>query len=210
VGGDWYDAFRLPDDDACLVIGDVAGHDQQAAAVMGQVRNVLRGVAQSVGTPPARVLDALDRAMEQLRLPAMSSALVLVAGRGGPHSALGAEDGGTPVVFSSAGHLPPLLLEPDGTARLLWSEPDLMLGVHPGTPRHDHRVVLAPGATLLLFTDGLVERRDVGLEAGLERLRSTSSGLHTLELENLCEAVLHQVGGAPEDDIALLVVRRRT
>jgi serine phosphatase RsbU (regulator of sigma subunit) len=208
VGGDWYDAFRLPDGDACLVIGDVTGHDQRAAAVMGQLRNVLRGVALTVGSPPSLVLGALDRAMDQLGQPAMSSALVLVAGRDE-----GATEGtaeGTALTWSSAGHLPPLLLEPDGTARLLWSEPDLMLGVHPGTPRHDHRVVLAPGATLLLFTDGLVERRDVGLEAGLERLRSTSSGLHTLELENLCEAVLHQVGGAPEDDIALLVVRRRT
>lgn len=204
VGGDWYDAFRLPDGDACLVIGDVAGHDQRAAAVMGQLRNVLRGVALTVGSPPSLVLGALDRAMDQLGQPAMSSALVLVAGRDDEGAAAG-----TAVTWSSAGHLPPLLLEPDGTARLLWSEADLMLGVHPGTPRHDHRFVLAPGATLLLFTDGLVERRDVGLEAGLESLRATSAGLQTLDLDNLCEAVLHQVGGAPEDDIALLAVRRR-
>jgi serine phosphatase RsbU (regulator of sigma subunit) len=205
VGGDWYDAFRLSEEEACLVIGDVAGHDQQAAAVMGQLRNVLRGVAMTVGSPPSHVLGALDRAMEQLGQPAMCSALVLVAGRDGAASG----PAGTPVQWSSAGHLPPLLLEPDGTARLLWSEPDLMLGVHPVTERHDSRLVLAPGATLLLFTDGLVERRDIGLEAGLERLRATSTGLQALDLENLCDAVLHQVGGAPEDDIALLAVRRR-
>ncbi|MFC5381996.1 SpoIIE family protein phosphatase [Aquipuribacter nitratireducens] len=210
VGGDWYDAFRLPDDDACLVIGDVAGHDQRAAAVMGQVRNVLRGVAQSVGTPPSRVLGALDRAMDQLGVAAMSSALVLVAGRGGEHSSLGPLDGSTPVVFSSAGHLPPLLLSPDGTARLLWTDADLMLGVDPRAERHDTRVDLAPGATLLLFTDGLVERRDVGLEQGLERLREAAADLHHLGLEALCDAVLTQVGGAPEDDLALLAVRRRT
>ncbi|WP_336921998.1 SpoIIE family protein phosphatase [Aquipuribacter sp. SD81] len=204
VGGDWYDAFRLSQDDACLVIGDVAGHDQQAAAVMGQLRNVLRGVALSVGTPPSRVLGALDRAMDRLSLSAMSSAVVMVAGLGG-----GDGGDGTTIEWSSAGHLPPLLLEPDGTVRLLWSDPDLMLGIDPTTERRDSRTHLPPGATLVLYTDGLVERRDVGLELGLDRLRTAAEGLHGLGLEQLCDLLLQQVGGDPEDDIALVAVRHR-
>ena len=115
VGGDWYDAFLLQDGTTTLVVGDVTGHDRNAAAAMGQIRNVLRGVAQIVQEPPDAVLSALDRALHNLAVDALATA-VLVQVRQDEEQR---EQGLRELTWSNAGHPPPLLLRPDGTAELL-------------------------------------------------------------------------------------------
>ncbi|MCW2614870.1 MAG: Sensor phosphatase, partial [Frankiales bacterium] len=105
VGGDWYDAFTTPDGALSLVIGDVAGHDEDAAAAMAQVRNVLRGVAQTLGEPPAAVLAGLDRALEGLRLTLLATVVL---------AQLVETPGGRRLTWCNAGHPPPLLLRADG------------------------------------------------------------------------------------------------
>jgi PAS domain S-box-containing protein len=203
VGGDWYDAFVTPQGHTTLVIGDVAGHDRNAAAGMAQVRNLLRGIAQTLGQPPAAVLAALDRALAALDVPALATAVL--AQVHSPPARSGAT--GTRVLrWSSAGHLPPLLLTRDGEARLLRTEADLLLGLAPQTPRADHEVPLEPRSTVLLYTDGLIERRGESLDNGLERLRRTAQELTGLAVEQLCDALLEQLGHDAEDDVALLVV----
>lgn len=202
VGGDWYDAFRVGDDTLCLVIGDVAGHDHQAAVHMAQVRNVLRGVAHAVVGPPAAVLEALDRALRDLVVDAVATAVLATVTEG---------TGGGPrtLRWSSAGHPPPLLLHADGHVEHLDSTPDLLLGVRAETSRHDHEHVLPPGSTLVLYTDGLVERRHEHLGAGLARLQRNATALGALPLEELCSTLLARQSHGHEDDVALIALRAR-
>ena len=205
VGGDWYDAFLVRDGGTLLAIGDVAGHDQDAAAAMGQVRNLLRGVAYSIGEPPAAVLSELDRAMRDLGTGVLATALLARVEPPGPD-----EDAGTPTLqlrWSNAGHPPPLLINPDGTAELLGHEPELLLGLEPATRRSDHTHAIRPGATVVLYTDGLVERRGGTVEDGLTWLVGVSARLGGLPVGDLCDVLLGEVMGSAEDDIALLAVR---
>lgn len=207
VGGDWYDAFLVRDGGTLLSIGDVAGHDQDAAAAMGQVRNLLRGIAYSIGEPPAAVLSELDRAMRDLGTGVLATAVLARVEPPEPD-----EDTGAPTLqlrWSNAGHPPPLLINPDGTAELLAHEPELLLGLEPATRRGDHTQVVRPGATVVLYTDGLVERRGGTVEDGLSWLVGVSAGLGRLPVEDLCDVLLGEVMGSAEDDIALLAVRAR-
>jgi hypothetical protein len=197
VGGDWYDAFRLPDGALTLVVGDVAGHDQHAAAAMAQIRNLTRGVAHSVDGTPAEVLAAVDRAMVGLDVGVVATALLFQV-----HD----RDGVREARWSNAGHLPPVLIGPDGSSRLLETAPDLLLGLEPSLDRHDHAVELAPGSTLVLFTDGLVERRGVVLQDSLEWVAEELAGRQDHTAEELCEHLIGRVGTLA-DDVALLVVR---
>ena len=202
VGGDWYDAFMLPDGATVLVVGDVAGHDRNAAATMAQVRNVLRGVAQTLEKPPAAVLSALDRTLRDLAVDGLVTAVL-----GRIEQVERVADRGTRVLrWSNAGHPPPLLIDGDGAAALLQRDPDLLLGLDPGTARTDHEQVLDPGATLLLYTDGLVERRGASLDEGLDWLVATATRLAPLPLEEFCTRLLGEQSDAT-DDIALLAVR---
>ena len=203
VGGDWYDAFMTSEATTSLVIGDVTGHDQEAAAAMGQLRNLLRGIGHAIGDPSAAVLSALDRAVHDLAVDAMATIVLAQVEQTPEHRAAGTRL----LRWSNAGHPPPLLITPDGEARLLDTEPDLLIGLDPDTGRHDHTVVLQPGATVLLYTDGLIERRDAPLDAGLAWLADTAGRLSHLDLEDLCDELLAQVGGQVDDDVALLALR---
>jgi serine phosphatase RsbU (regulator of sigma subunit) len=203
VGGDWYDAFLTPDGSTVLVIGDVAGHDRTAAATMGQIRNVLRGVAYTLVEPPAAVLSALDRALRGLAVDTLATAVLAQVEQAPDH----ADQGLRVLHWSNAGHPPPLLIRPDGSVRLLEHEPDLLLGYEPAAPRADHQVTLEPGATVVMYTDGLVERRGERLDDGLERLRAHAAELSGLTLEQLCDALLAGVPDESDDDIALVAVR---
>lgn len=185
------------------MVGDVTGHDQHAAAVRAQLRNVLRGVAQTLPEPPAAVLSALDAALGRLHVGTLATA-VLCQVQQSPQQA-GA--GQRLLRWSNAGHPPPLLLPPDGTARYLTAPPDLLLGLDPGTARTDSQVLLDDGATLVLYTDGLVERRDQSLDSGLNQLRTTASELRALPVEQLCDALLERLADNDQDDVALLVLR---
>ena len=203
IGGDWYDCFVAASGATTLVVGDVAGHDRAAAAAMGQVRNLLRGVSMTLGEPPAAVLAGLDRAMHQLAVGVIATAVLAQVEQTDAEKAAGLRT----LRWSNAGHPPPVLIAPGGGARLLQAPPDLLLGLLPEAARSDHAVTLEPGATVVLYTDGLVERRDAPLQQGLEWLRATLEQLHHLPAEELCDALLARLDGAPEDDVALLVLR---
>ena len=202
IGGDWYDAFEMDDGALTLVVGDVSGHDRNAAAEMGQLRNVLRGVAQTVLGSPAVVLTALDTALARLRVRTLATALLAQVRQDPAQVAAGT----CTVRWSNAGHPAPVLLA-GGTATVLDRRPDLLLGVDHRTRRGDHELELPAGATFLLFTDGLVERRGEDLDTGTERLRAVAAELDGLPVEDLCDALLDRLGGAVDDDVAVLVVR---
>ena len=204
VGGDWYDAFGLPDGTTMLVIGDVAGHDAPAAAVMAQTRGMLRAVAQSVDGSPATVLATLDRAFTNLGMQTLVTVAIatvdlrpVVAGVPGP----------VPLHWSNAGHPPPVLICADGTIKLLERRPDRLLGVSPDSERADHETFLGPGDTLLLYTDGLVERRTVPLDDGTAWLVRELAAIGRAPLDRLCDDLVTQMGRDLDDDVAFLAVR---
>ncbi|HSP39713.1 MAG TPA: PP2C family protein-serine/threonine phosphatase [Frankiaceae bacterium] len=206
IGGDWYDSFLTAGGTTCIVIGDVTGHDRDAAAGMAQTRNLLRGIAYTVEDPPAAVLATLDRAIRDLGVGALATAVLATIEPDGAD-----RDAGVHLLrWSNAGHPPPLLLLPDGSARLLVTDPDLMLGIYPDTDRSDHQQILPPGATVLLYTDGLVERRDAAIDEGLRWLAATARSLAQAPLDELCDTLLNLIGPATEDDVALLALRTPT
>ncbi|MGY1640444.1 SpoIIE family protein phosphatase [Geodermatophilus sp. SYSU D00703] len=197
VGGDWYDAFLQPGGHPVVVIGDVAGHDTAAAAEMGQLRGLLRGIAHYSGAGPAEVLRGLDAAIAHLHTGTLATAAIARV-----------ERGGTQLRYANAGHPPPLVVDPDGTVTVLGGDlGDLLLGVDPATVRRETVVPLRPGATVLLYTDGLVERRASGVDEGLARLRQHLAELAPLPLDRLCDELLtRMVDGTPEDDVALVAL----
>jgi PAS domain S-box-containing protein len=204
VGGDWYDAFLQPDGATMLAIGDVVGHGSAAAAAMGQLRGLLRALAYDNDEPPAATLSRVDRAAQGLAVSTLATAILARVER---HPDVPV-DGRRILRWSNAGHVPPLLLAPDGTSRLLETPPDLMLGVDPGAVRHDHVVDLDVGDTLLLATDGLLERRDSDLDEGMARLQETLADLGDKPLDELLDTVLARlVPGAGQDDVAVVAVR---
>nr|WP_269205181.1 SpoIIE family protein phosphatase [Motilibacter aurantiacus] len=203
VGGDWYDAFLSPDGATTLAIGDVTGHDRTAAAAMGQLRNLLRGVAFALDRGPAELLATLDAALRQLRIGTLATAVLARVEQTFEERAAGLRT----LRWSNAGHPPPLLVAPDGTAQLLERPADLLLGLAPDIPRADHSAVLTPGSTVVLYTDGLVERRGEELDEGLARLAMTAARLHALPLEQLCDRLLAELAGGADDDIALVALR---
>jgi serine phosphatase RsbU (regulator of sigma subunit) len=205
VGGDWYDAFVLQDGRTALVIGDVTGHDRHAAAAMAQVRNVLRGIAHCRRERPAAVLSALDRAIRDLDVDALATAVLATVEQSADDDRCGVRV----LRWSNAGHPPPLMIEADGTVRVLERPPDLLLGVDPETERADHALVLPEGSTVLFYTDGLIERRGVPLDTGLARLTGAVARWAQLPLAELCDRLLAELG-AVEDDVALLALRVRS
>ncbi|MEV0731945.1 PP2C family protein-serine/threonine phosphatase [Polymorphospora sp. NPDC050346] len=203
VGGDWYDAFLLPDNSLALVIGDVTGHDTRAAAGMAQIRNLLRGVATAVRKPPSFVLAGLDGAIRTLAVNALATAVLAHI----EQTAQQAAERRWTLWWSNAGHLPPVLITPDGAATLLWTPTDIMLGVDPDAARGDHAATLAPGSTVVLYTDGLVDRRGVLIDDGLTDLIHALTDRQNLSAEQLCDHLLARYADSSEDDIALVVLR---
>jgi hypothetical protein len=199
LGGDWYDAVKLSDGSCVAVIGDVIGHDMEAAAAMAQTRSMLRALSFDKGTAPGSALNRLDQIMEVTGGPLMTTACVTRIEPAGP-------DGWT-LRWSNAGHTPPLLVPPDGPARVLEAEPGLPLGVDAAMPRPDHSCALPAGSTVVLYTDGLVERHDKPLEWGLESLAATANGHAGAPVEELCGALAHHHPGDGHDDMAVLVLR---
>jgi PAS domain S-box-containing protein len=204
VGGDWYDAFLQPDGATVLAIGDVVGHGSDAAAAMGQLRGLLRALAFDDEGPPSTTLARVERAAHGL---AVSTLATVVLARIERHPDVPVA--GTRVLrWSNAGHLPPLLLDPDGTSRLLTTRPELMLGVDLDVRRSDRTAEFRDGQTLLLYTDGLVERRGADLDAGLAALQEALRDLGGVPLERLCDTLLARMVPAPgADDVALVAVR---
>lgn len=205
VGGDWYDAFLQPDGASVLVIGDVVGHDTAAAAAMGQLRSLLRGIAAHTGAGPADVLRGVDQAMQTLQIDTTATAVVARIEQNEEQRARGV----TWLRWSNAGHPPPMVINPDGTVVVLSGiEADLLLGIDPSSRRIESEVALDRGSTVLLYTDGLVERRGQSLDEGLTRLRDLLIDLSALPLDELCDRILRRMApDRTEDDIALVAVR---
>ncbi|MFB7599337.1 SpoIIE family protein phosphatase [Streptomyces sp. NPDC056160] len=199
VGGDWYDCFVLPGGDTAVVIGDVAGHNLDAAITMSQLRSMLRGIAVDREEPPATVLRRLDTANHSFDREATATCVYgLIKGSGhGPWE----------LAHSSAGHLPPLLTVPDGPTRFLEGGAGLLLGVDPDVPRAGASDAIPPHATVLLYTDGLVERRGEPLDHALDRLSRHAAALAREPLDVFCDELLIRLGADGEDDIAVLAVR---
>ena len=198
VGGDWYDAFVTASGSLLVVIGDIGGHDRTAAARMGQVRNLLRGMAYDSDDSPAVLLGRLDTAMQGLGLDTLATALLA---RVEP-----AQDGYR-LRWANAGHLPPVLRTGDGRLSVLDDESDLLLGLDADAERYERTTDLPTGSSLVLYTDGLVERRDASLDAGIARVTQAVSRLGDAGAEATADAVVTAAGSSNEDDIAVLVLR---
>ena len=207
VGGDWYDTFEQPDGATVVAVGDVTGHNVEAAATMAQLRSLLRGIAVYSGAGPAEVLRGTDRAMSTLRIT--TSATAVVARLEQTTDAGGREV--TRLRWSNAGQVPPVVVDPaTHTATFLSGTPELLLGVRAETTRTDTATDLAAGAILLCYTDGLVERRGEDIGDGLERLRVTVSEVAAQEpgLDAFCDEVLaRMLQTEPDDDLALVAIR---
>jgi PAS domain S-box-containing protein len=204
VGGDWYDAFGLKDGSTALVIGDVAGHDVHAAGRMGAIRHKLRAIASDRVAPPSDVLRRLDDVIRRL---APGDLVTMIYARLIPPPDAG---GAWTLEWSSAGHPPPLLLSPVAEPTLLPTDPDPPIGVI-DIPRTDQRLSLPPKATIVLFTDGLIERADESLDQGLSRLVQWAAALEAPDgdpqsVETLPARLLDVLQGPAEDDIAVLAV----
>jgi len=205
VGGDWYDAFLTPDGATVLVIGDVMGHDIEAAAGMSQVRSLLRGIAYSTGAGPAQVLSGLDAAMQGLAVDTTATAIVARIEQDDDHQGRAT----TRLRWANAGHLNPVLIAPDGSVTALATvSPQLLLGVDPSTTRSDALITVERGSTLIMFTDGLVERRDQPLEQGLLDLQAVLTDLAGEPLDDLVDGLLARLlSQDQDDDVAVVAVR---
>jgi putative methionine-R-sulfoxide reductase with GAF domain len=191
VGGDWYDLFALPSGHVAVVIGDVAGNGLRAAVVMGRIRSALRAYALET-TDPADVLTRLDRKIQLFEPGAVATVAYAVM-----------DPTRTTMTLSLAGHLPPILLD-GGRARLLEAPADLPLGAYPGAPRTTVSVPV-PDA-LLMYTDGLVERRGQPIDDGIG---AVLAALGPGTADDLCAqaiSILHTSTGS--DDVAVIAVCR--
>ncbi|MGW6861776.1 PP2C family protein-serine/threonine phosphatase [Streptomyces xanthophaeus] len=208
VGGDWYDAYPLPvsDSDAkgglALTVGDIIGHDMRAAALMGQVRSMLRQADHDhPGKGPDQALTALEQACRRLDLPASGTAV---------HAHLRpAADGYWHLKWSNAGHPTPLLRTADGTVESLLQHGILLYPSLPPRPRTCAGRSLAPGSTLLLYTDGLVEQRGQDIETNIYRLAHLlATAPPRIRLHALLRSLLDEIGPREgEDDTVLFAVR---
>ncbi|UZN02657.1 SpoIIE family protein phosphatase [Cellulomonas sp. S1-8] len=196
VGGDWYDVLQIDPQTVSVVIGDVVGHDVEAAATMGQLRSVVRSYAFDI-TTPGPVLDRVDQLFGGMRIPRAASMV---------YSALRRDDaGGWLLQFTRAGHLP-LLHVRDGHAQQLRGTGGRLVGYGSGG-RVTDEFALEPGDVVVYYTDGLVERRDRDLRDGLTVLETVAAGVTARDAAGIGEDLLSRLADHPEDDVAVVVVR---
>jgi GAF domain-containing protein/anti-sigma regulatory factor (Ser/Thr protein kinase) len=196
VGGDWYDVIPLASGRVGLAMGDVVSRGVRAASVMGQLRNALRAYALD-GRPPVEVLDRLHAVLRSLERREMATLAYMVL-----------DPAALSYTLASAGHPPPLVLAPDGGVSLIEEGRGPPLGAIADPGYKEASGVLAPGATLLLYTDGLVERRDMWLDEGIGRLTVAAGAAGGVAPAELVERLLTELvpEGGGEDDVALLAV----
>jgi sigma-B regulation protein RsbU (phosphoserine phosphatase) len=195
VGGDWYDAFTMPSGQLWVITGDVAGHGLNAAVVMGRVKSALRAYAL-LADGAAEAVELTDRKIQHFEIGTM---VTLVCATSAPPY--------DKFQICSAGHPPPVLTVAGQETQLLELTIGPPLGVIPDVKRTATTVEFPPGGVLLLYTDGLVERRDESITDGLERLRAAATAG---DPETVCRTVMHDLvsGRSTTDDIALLAVQR--
>src|SRR3954453_23847167 len=195
VGGDWYDAFRLPDGRYGIAIGDIGGRGITAAALMGQVRNGLRAYALKAAGPAATMteLRLMDEQIDELVFATLT--YIVYDPRTG--------DG----LLASAGPLPTLLLDGAGGARFPDAPRCPPLGAGAGAPCREHAFTLPPGGSLVLYTDGLVESRTRSLDDGLGRLLRVALASNG-DIQRLADEIVETLPEQRQDDIAILALRR--
>jgi len=195
AGGDWYDAVEQPSGTVAFAVGDVVGRGIPAAAMMGQLRHSLRAYLAE-GHDPASALARLDALIERSG-PGTLATVACVA----YHPRTGELE------YASAGHPPPLLIPPDGPSRFLEHPLGLPIGVIPDATFERRRITLAPGSTLLLFTDGLVEDRDLPIGDGLERLREAIGT--DPDLDRWLEGIVERMTArrSVDDDVAAVALQ---
>jgi Stage II sporulation protein E (SpoIIE)/GAF domain len=198
IGGDWYDAVRLSGGSCAVVIGDVGGHSMQAAAEMSQIRAMLRALLYERHGSPSAILTRLDRMLQATNDTPITTACLGV---------LQPADSGWRLHWSTAGHPAPLLLEPRKPGRYLDAEPGPPLGVDYGTGRPDHRERLPGGATLVFFTDGLVEQRAHNIDEGLATLAQVATRHTDPRPQRLCQALADGCPSDGSDDIAIMALK---
>ncbi len=193
VGGDWYDAFELPSGDVWVMTGDVAGHGLNPAIIMGRLRSAMRAYAL-LGMSPEDVLRGANRKLLYFEPGAMATVICGVLAP--PFDE---------IRLCSAGHLPPVMIHPGHEPQLLQAETAPPLGVVEELEAQSSRWSLADGSILVLYTDGLVERRGEAITEGLERLRSV---VHNENPDILCGRIMDSMIGTyvPADDVALLAL----
>ncbi len=193
AGGDWYDIIPLPADRTGLIVGDVMGHGPEAAAVMARLSAAAYAVAD-LDLQPAEVLRQLNRtamALPQATLVTCAYAII--------------DPGGQSCTIAAAGHLPPVLVMPDGITRVAELPGGQSLGVCPAS-YGQARIKLPPGTTLALYTDGLVETRTRPFEQGILALRSALARQHR-DLDAACEELISSLAESNEDDITVVLAR---
>jgi serine phosphatase RsbU (regulator of sigma subunit) len=194
VGGDWYDAFPLGQSRIGLIIGDVSGHNITSAAVMGQVRSLLRAYALDYPGPAevlSRTSDALTRVLPDALASAVYAVLDVTTGE---------------LSYANAGHPPPLVTTRAGNCGYLSEEPGTMLGAAPGLRYRSHSLRLDAGCGLLLYTDGLIESRTRDISDGLDALASALRGVTARTAAQICGAAESILRSSPirADDVCLL------
>jgi serine phosphatase RsbU (regulator of sigma subunit)/CheY-like chemotaxis protein/anti-sigma regulatory factor (Ser/Thr protein kinase) len=197
IGGDWYDALELDSDRTAVMIGDVVGHGIRAATTMSELRNALRAFAVE-GHGPGAALYQLDRVVLATIGPGMIATVLFLI----------IDTAAGTVTVARAGHPPPALRGTDGSVRFLETAGTLPLGIDERASATEATYPFAPGETLLLFTDGLVERRRESITLGFDRLREALASAPD-DVEEICDHVLAETVAAQvsTDDIALLAVR---
>ena len=195
VGGDWYDIFTVPSGDLWLVVGDVSGHGLGAAVVMGRIRSALRAYSLIAATPE-ETLALTDRKVEHFEIDMVATVVCAVSSP--PFDRFR---------IAAAGHPPPVLATPGRAAQLIDVPRGLPLGVASGRERKGVEVSLPPGGVLVLYTDGLIERRGESIDLGLSRLQASVSAI---DPETVCRDVLRDLVGStsPGDDIAIVAIQR--
>ncbi|WP_237533568.1 GAF domain-containing SpoIIE family protein phosphatase [Streptomyces sp. SID685] len=198
LGGDWYDAIPLPGNVVAVVIGDVVGHDLPAAAAMASTRNMLRALLFDRSSAPGTILSQLDHTLQAItENPITTTTLARIE----------PDEGGWRLSWSTAGHVPHLLLAPGRPAEYLFADPGLPLGVDPGLPRPDHSCFVPPGATVVFFTDGLVEHPDHPIDQSLAELTELATEYASLPLDDFVQALADHHPSDGHDDMAVLALR---
>ncbi len=201
VGGDWYDVFELPGGRIGFAVGDVVGHDLQAAVAMGHLQQLLRYIAVG-GTPPGELLAALDAACPQI-----TGTDFATVGYAEYQPAEGI------ITYASAGHPPPLLVA-GGQARYLEDGRSMPIGLgggRSGPRRAQAEVAVPPGAMLVWYSDGLVERRDMPIDAGLRQLAARAQAQRGQDAQRWCDVLLAEMttGQALADDVVIACLQLR-
>ncbi|MDP9116007.1 MAG: SpoIIE family protein phosphatase [Actinomycetota bacterium] len=200
IGGDWYDVFPTADGlGAHLIVGDVTGHDLAAAAAMSTIRNILRGLAATLPDDPGTIVTAVDASLDTLRVEGTATCILMTASVG--------TNGQWELTWSSAGHPPPLVIDPDGTPTYLDRVLGPLLGGRVAGTRHTQTTALRAGSTILLYTDGLVETRGESIDVGLARLKATAASIAQLaaDPEEFGDEILRRLAPSQDDDTVLLI-----